>query len=329
MLTFARRVTCLGASAWLSNELFIRSPAALADAHTNTHCTYISQAASSPQNALQEGTHFAVLSGADGSPSRLGVVAAAAMLRSDVVLLGEFHDDAVAHALKFALLKHVATRLGHTKSPSQQPQQTQQPQQQAGQAHHPPQAPAPAAAESAQQQLPSRPLILSLEMFETDVQTTLDEYLADLIPASDLLKDARPWSNYEHDYQLLVQFCKAHKLPVVAANAPRRYVSLAGRQGSEALLRLLDASKQWLPPLPHAPSSEAYVAKVQRNMAQAAASMQALEQQQQQHKQPEGPSSTAADGKGCPYIGLTVSSNFLAAQSLWDATMVSAHTQSG
>jgi hypothetical protein len=42
--------------------------------------------------------------------------------------------------------------------------------------------------------------------------------------------------------------------------------------------------------------------------------------QQQPVKQQEQ-SVSADDSKGCPYIGLTVSSNFLAAQSLWDATM--------
>jgi hypothetical protein len=158
----------------------------------------------------------------------------------------------------------------------------------------------------------------------------------------------RPWSNYRHDYHHLVDVCKQLHLPVVAANAPRRYVSLAGRAGSAALLQLPAAAKQWLPPLPHAPSSEAYVRKVEHSMRQAAAGMDAFrkqqeaddtqqpdtqqqaQQQQEQQQQDEGASGSssavpaAAESKGCPYIGLTVSSNFLAAQSLWDATM--AHT---
>lgn len=166
----------------------------------------------------------------------------------------------------------------------------------------------------------------------------------------------RPWSNYRHDYHHLVEVCKQLQLPVVAANAPRRYVSLAGRAGSGALLQLPAAAKQWLPPLPHAPSSEAYVRKVQHSMRQAAAGMDAFRKQQeagdthqegsgaaqpdtqqQAQQQPEqqdegvsGASSAApaaADSKGCPYIGLTVSSNFLAAQSLWDATMAHAIAQ--
>jgi uncharacterized iron-regulated protein len=287
-----------------------------------------------------------VVSGADGSSSKLAAVAAA-MRQADVVLLGEYHDDAVAHALQLALLKHVANRLGYavppqTPSPPQPSQQRQQQQQQSslGPQHERPKQ------QQQQQQQPSRPLILSLEMFETDVQPVLSEYLAGHIPLSDLLKDARPWSNYMHDYHHLVQLCKQLQLPVVAANAPRRYVSLAGRVGSKALLQLPAAAKQWLPPLPHAPSSEAYVRKVQQNMQQAAAGMDAFRKQQeaeQQQQQQQGQaavsavkqqqeamqesSAVQADSKGCPYIGLIVSSNFLAAQSLWDATMAHALAQ--
>jgi hypothetical protein len=99
------------------------------------------------------------------------------MRKADVCLLGEYHDDSVAHALQLALLQHVAARLGHTASPpartSGDSPHTQQDQQ------------------LQQKQPPSRPLILSLEMFETDVQPVLSEYLAGHIPLSELMKDAR------------------------------------------------------------------------------------------------------------------------------------------
>src|SRR5690606_36259405 len=38
-------------------------------------------------------------------------------------------------------------------------------------------------------------LILSLEMFETDVQLVLDEYSNVIIREKNLIKDARPWKN--------------------------------------------------------------------------------------------------------------------------------------
>jgi hypothetical protein len=178
--------------------------------------------------ALKEGTHFAVLA-SDGTSSKLSAVAAA-MRQADVVLLGEYHDDAVAHALQLALLKHVANRLGYPTA--------QAAQQDAGPQHNHKQQQQTAASQTSQNSVPqqqqrqavqpSRPLILSLEMFETDVQPVLSEYVAGTIPLSDLMKDGRPWSNYMHDYHHLVEVCKQLQLPVVAANAPRRYVSLAG-----------------------------------------------------------------------------------------------------
>ena len=42
------------------------------------------------------------------------------------------------------------------------------------------------------------------------------------------MQDARPWPNYDTDYRPMVQVAKHEGLPVICANAPRRYVSLAG-----------------------------------------------------------------------------------------------------
>jgi hypothetical protein len=133
-----------------------------------------------------------------------------------------------------------------------------------------------------------------------------------------------------------VEHCQRLRLPVVAANAPRRYVSLAGRAGSDALLHLPQSSRQWLPPLPHAAASHAYVAKVERSMQSAAAEMAQLRRQQaaadeqqqrqgvqeasQQQGEPGDSHSSSSEGS-CPYIGLSVSSNFMAAQTLWDSVM--------
>src|SRR5262245_42548378 len=68
-----------------------------------------------------------------------------------------------------------------------------------------------------------RRLALSMEMFERDVQYVLDEYLADLITEPNLISNGRAWKNYKSDYSPLVEFAKEKKIPVIAANAPRRY----------------------------------------------------------------------------------------------------------
>ena len=80
----------------------------------------------------------------------------------------------------------------------------------------------------------TRNVMLSLEMFETDVQLTLDEYLRGEIRERDMLTDCRPWVNYSCR-RPLVEFARANNIPVIAANAPRRYVSSVGRAGTHAL----------------------------------------------------------------------------------------------
>ncbi len=107
----------------------------------------------------------------------------------------------------------------------------------------------------------SRQVALSLEMFERDTQVVLDEYLAGLISEKQFLRDSRPWNNYELDYKPLVLLAKENRLPVVAANAPRRYVNLVARRGRAALEQLSPQAKTWLAPLPFPPASVAYARK--------------------------------------------------------------------
>lgn len=93
-------------------------------------------------------------------------------------------------------------------------------------------------------------LALSMEMFETDCQLVLNEYLAGFIAESRFIKEARAWNNYK-DYKPTVEFAKENKLAVIAANTPRRYVSMVSSKGMESLQGLPKASKKYLPPLPY------------------------------------------------------------------------------
>lgn len=78
-------------------------------------------------------------------------------------------------------------------------------------------------------------LILSFEMFERDVQADLNSYLGDCIDEDEFLERSRPWPNYPTDYRSLVEFAKAHDLPAIAANIPRRLAGLVARNGIDAL----------------------------------------------------------------------------------------------
>ena len=93
-------------------------------------------------------------------------------------------------------------------------------------------------------------LALSMEMFETDCQLVVNEYLAGFISEDRFTKEARAWSNYK-DYKPVVEFAKQNKLTVIAANPPRRYVSMVSRKGMAALDSLPKASKQYLPKFPY------------------------------------------------------------------------------
>jgi uncharacterized iron-regulated protein len=157
----------------------------------------------------------------DGEGQRVELgVLCDALADADVVFLGELHDDSTAHALEVELL-----------------------------------ASAHVVAQSA-----GRPLVLALEMAETDVQPVLDEYLAGFIRERDWLAAGRPWGNYDADYRPLVEFAKARGVPVVASNAPGRYVSLVSRRGGLAVLDSVATAQPWLP-ASVAPPSEALAAK--------------------------------------------------------------------
>jgi uncharacterized iron-regulated protein len=122
------------------------------------------------------------------------------LARTDVVLVGEQHDDANTHRLERAILEGFARR--HV------------------------------------------PVSLSLEMFERDVQESVDTYIGGTVAEADFLKGSRPWPRYASDYRPLVEFAKAHKWPVVAANVPRRIASDIARGGRSAVDALSAADRK-------------------------------------------------------------------------------------
>ena len=133
---------------------------------------------------------------------------------AEAVLVGELHNDMVGHGVQAQLLGAAIRRFG------------------------------PGAEES-------RPVVLSMEMFERDVQYVVDEYLAGLISEDHFLRSSRPWDDYENRYRPLVEMAREAGVPVVAANAPRRYVNRVTREGPESLADLSETARSFLPPLPY------------------------------------------------------------------------------
>ena len=93
-------------------------------------------------------------------------------------------------------------------------------------------------------------LILAAEMFETDNQLLIDEYLGGIIKESSFESEVRLWSNYKTDYKPLLNFAKDHGLKFIASNIPRRYASVVASGGFEALQRLSPDALNYVAPLP-------------------------------------------------------------------------------
>jgi hypothetical protein len=98
-------------------------------------------------------------------------------------------------------------------------------------------------------------------MFQRDEQGILDEYLQGLITESHFKSSARPWDHYDNDYRPMVEMAKEAGIPVIAANAPRRYVNRVTRLGRDSLLDLPPLARSFLPPLPYPRPSDAYRAE--------------------------------------------------------------------
>lgn len=106
-------------------------------------------------------------------------------------------------------------------------------------------------------------VVLSLEMFERDVQPALDDYLQGRIDEPAFLAQARPWENYHTAYRPLIEAAKAARIPVVAANFPgslRRVL----RGGGKAAIDALSPEQRALMPAEFFPASAAYWERVDR-----------------------------------------------------------------
>jgi uncharacterized iron-regulated protein len=109
-------------------------------------------------------------------------------------------------------------------------------------------------------------LILGAEMFESDEQYKIDEYLHALIDEKYFEREARLWPNYKTDYRPLMRFAREKGLPFIASNIPRRYASLVAVKGLQALDTFSDNTKAFFAPLPIKPDMELQSYKAMHSM---------------------------------------------------------------
>jgi uncharacterized iron-regulated protein len=110
-------------------------------------------------------------------------------------------------------------------------------------------------------------IILSLEMFDRDVQEALDHFQMGHVPEADFLKESRPWPGYESDYKPLVDFAIAKSWPVIAANVPRPVAADVIRSGLDVLNTKPDAQKAWFARELRCPTNDEYFKRFVRVMA--------------------------------------------------------------
>ena len=90
---------------------------------------------------------------------------------------------------------------------------------------------------------------LTLEMFHTDIQPVINEYLNGNISEKNFIKEGRAWNNYK-DYKPMIEEAKLNKLAVIGANGAARYSNAVTRGGMETLNTFPKESKQFIAPLP-------------------------------------------------------------------------------
>ena len=204
-------------------------------------------------------------------------------LGDEVLLVGEEHDDMVGHSFQNLLLIEVVERIGSDLGSG-------------------------------------RTVLLSLEMFESDVQYVVDEYLAGLITEAHFLRSSRPWEDYANRYRPLVENARELGLPVLAANAPRRYVNRVTNQGPESLEQLSGQARTYLPPLPYRGPSDRYRAQWDTVMAEAMRGIRSESDTTSFRTDPSAGDENESRGEEGPAVH-ELNPNMIHAQALWDASM--------
>jgi uncharacterized iron-regulated protein len=172
---------------------------------------------------------------------------------ADVVFVGELHDDAAGHAFEQAFAEDFVARW-------------------------------PGSA-------------VALEMLERDEQVIVDDFLEKIITAKQLerLTHSSDWGApgaWSVWYQPILDSARAADAPVVAANAPRRYVRLARTDGHERL-DALEPPRRGFVALPRQEPSDAQREQFRRAMT----------------------------GDGGHELDEETLETFLRSQIVWDATM--------
>lgn len=94
-------------------------------------------------------------------------------------------------------------------------------------------------------------IVLGGEMFQSDDQQVIDDYLNGLVSEEHLKAETRLWKNYPTDYKPVMDFAFENKLRYIGTNIPIRYANMVSKQGITSLEKLdQNIKKNYLPPIP-------------------------------------------------------------------------------
>ncbi len=148
---------------------------------------------------------------------------------ADVVILGEQHDDAVAHAVQLAVVEDAMKRYPGTALSMEMLDREEQ-----------------ALVDDYLADFINRDMFLE-QTASTKWLRIARDYLDDEIDRETFQKRILRigWPDWENNYQPIIDAAKAAGAPVVAANTPwLRYMSVANREGYDRLRSLTDAQKR-------------------------------------------------------------------------------------
>ncbi len=93
-------------------------------------------------------------------------------------------------------------------------------------------------------------LILGAEMYESDQQLLVDEYISGKVKYKYFKEQARLWPNDKTDYHPILAYAQENKIPFIATNIPRRYAAIVNNGGFESLDSISNEAKKYIAPMP-------------------------------------------------------------------------------
>ncbi len=161
---------------------------------------------------------------------------------------------------------------------------------------------------------------LSMEFFERDQQIGLDDYLKDLSNEEKFrIAARRSPGNYPAGHREMIETAKREGRPVIAANPPRRYVTLSRKEGAERIAQLSSTQQAMLVLPEDVPSEGEYRDRFFEAMgiAHPLGDDESAASDEESHLTPEEQAKKAEDEKA----HWDMVESFFWSQNVWDATM--------